>query len=90
MVVADCGLPIPDGMPVIDLALVHGVPRLKQTLDALLEGLVIDTCTAAEDIRGTAVEPWLTGRFAAGPSMRLCVSKRAGERTDNFIKLLHV
>ncbi|MDQ1608978.1 MAG: D-ribose pyranase [Microbacteriaceae bacterium] len=64
VVVADCGLPIPDGVPVIDLALVHGVPRLEQTLDALLGDLVFDTCTAADEIRQTTAEPWLTARFA--------------------------
>ncbi|MDQ1587293.1 MAG: D-ribose pyranase [Microbacteriaceae bacterium] len=64
VVVADCGLPIPGGVPVIDLALVHGVPRLEQTLDALVGDLVFDRCTAAQEIMGTVAEPWLTTRFA--------------------------
>ena len=36
VLVGDCGMPAPAGVPVIDLALVHGVPRFEQVLDALL------------------------------------------------------
>ncbi|TDW29120.1 D-ribose pyranase [Cryobacterium psychrophilum] len=63
VIVADCGLPIPAGVTVIDLALVHGVPRFEQVLDALLEEAVFERCVAAEEIRSTVAEHWLTSRF---------------------------
>jgi len=63
VIVADCGLPIPAGATVIDLALVHGVPRFEQVLDALLEDAVFERCVAAEEVQSTVVEPWLTSRF---------------------------
>lgn len=63
VVVADCGLPIPDGMTVVDLALVHGVPRFEQVLDALLEDVVFERCVAAEESQSSVVERWLASRF---------------------------
>ncbi|TFD47284.1 D-ribose pyranase [Cryobacterium frigoriphilum] len=63
VIVADCGLPIPRGVPVIDLALVHGVPRFEQVLDALLEELAIDRAVVAVEVQGTLAHPWLTTRF---------------------------
>jgi len=63
VVVADCGLPIPDAVSVVDLALVHGVPRFEQVLDALLGDAVFQACTAADEVRGTVQEAWLTSRF---------------------------
>ena len=36
IVIGDCGLPIPDGVPVIDLALVPGTPSFLLTLRAVL------------------------------------------------------
>ena len=32
VLLADCGMPAPRGVPVIDLALVHGIPRFEQVL----------------------------------------------------------
>lgn len=64
VLVADCGMPAPAGVPVIDLALVHGVPRFEQVLDALLGELVIDRCVAATQARGSVADDWLTSRFA--------------------------
>ena len=64
VLVADCGMPVPAGVPVIDLALVHGVPRFEQVLDALLGEIVVERCVAAEEARGTVAEEWLDGRFS--------------------------
>jgi D-ribose pyranase len=63
VLLADCGMPIPHGVPVIDLALVHGVPRFEQVLDALLGELVFQNCIAAEDAQTTPAGAWLTARF---------------------------
>lgn len=47
--VCDAGMPIPDGPRVVDLAFRAGVPSLAE----VLEGLVLEGATAAEEVRGT-------------------------------------
>lgn len=63
VVVADCGLPIPSGVPVVDLALVHGVPRFVDVLDALLGDAVFQECIAATEAEGTDAGSWIDQRF---------------------------
>ncbi|SDB81833.1 D-ribose pyranase [Raineyella antarctica] len=63
VVVADCGLPVPAQVPVIDLALVFGIPRFTEVLDALLAEIVVEAGTAAEEVRGTEADGWLTSRL---------------------------
>ncbi|TFB56895.1 D-ribose pyranase [Cryobacterium sp. TMT1-62] len=65
VLLADCGMPIPAGVPVIDLALVHGVPRFEQVLDALLEEMVFQRCVAAEEAKTAPAGVWLADRFDA-------------------------
>lgn len=54
-VIADCGLPVPADVPVVDLALVFGIPRFVDVLDALTDVLEIEHATIAtqtpEEIR---------------------------------------
>jgi D-ribose pyranase len=63
VLVADCGMPAPAGVPVVDLALVHGVPGFEQVLDALLDELVVERCVAAVEAEGTIADDWLRRRF---------------------------
>lgn len=63
VVVADCGLPIPPGVPVVDLALVHGVPTFPVVLDALLADAVFEACVAADESVGTEAGGWIGARF---------------------------
>ncbi|MCY0906373.1 D-ribose pyranase [Arthrobacter sp. H14-L1] len=63
IMVADCGLPAPAGVTVVDLALVHGIPRLEQVLDALLAEIVVERCVAAQEVESTIAQGWLTCRF---------------------------
>ncbi|TFC30523.1 D-ribose pyranase [Cryobacterium sp. TMT2-18-3] len=65
VLLADCGMPIPAGVPVIDLALVHGVPRFEQVLDALLEEMVFQRCVVAEEAKTAPAGAWLADRFDA-------------------------
>ncbi len=51
LVVCDCGLPRPAGVPVVDLAVVFGVPSFAQVLDALLGELVVEGATLAQEAR---------------------------------------
>ncbi|WJZ03118.1 D-ribose pyranase [Corynebacterium freiburgense] len=48
-VIADCGLPIPTHVPVIDLALVFGIPRFADTVEAVLNEVVIEGVTIAKE-----------------------------------------
>ncbi|GLY08921.1 D-ribose pyranase [Pseudobacillus badius] len=56
IVIADAGLPIPDHVPKIDLALTVGVPGFKETLAAVADDLVIEKVTAAQEVQ-TQNEP---------------------------------
>jgi D-ribose pyranase len=49
--VCDAGLPIPPGPAVADLAFRLGVPSFKTVLSGLLEELVVEGATAAEETR---------------------------------------
>jgi D-ribose pyranase len=63
VVVADCGLPLPRNGPVIDLALMPGIPPFTAVLDALLDELVVESTLAAEECRGGPVEGWIRDRL---------------------------
>ncbi len=50
VVVCDAGLPIPPGPKVVDLAFRFGVPTFETVLSGLLEELVVEGATAAEEV----------------------------------------
>ncbi|WP_311777296.1 D-ribose pyranase [Trueperella abortisuis] len=50
-VVADCGLPVPANVPLIDLALVFGIPRFADVLGAVLVEVVVEGFTIASEAR---------------------------------------
>lgn len=47
-VIADCGLPIPHDVSVIDLTLTFGIPTFADTLATLLEEVVVEAGTIAD------------------------------------------
>jgi D-ribose pyranase len=49
LVVCDAGLPIPPGPEVVDLAFRFGVPSFETVLSGILEELVVEGATAAEE-----------------------------------------
>lgn len=49
--VGDGGMPIPKGIPIVDLALCGGVPTFVQTMDAVLDETEIEFFTIAEEIK---------------------------------------
>lgn len=51
LAIADAGLPIPDDVPRIDLALVAGVPGFIVTLRAVLGELQVERAVVAEELR---------------------------------------
>lgn len=52
VVVGDAGLPRPAGVPVVDLALVLGVPSFADVVLALADELVVEQATLADEARG--------------------------------------
>lgn len=62
-VVADSGLPVPRSVEVIDLSVVFGIPRFTDVLGALLAEVVADGGIAAEEVRGTEADQWISGRL---------------------------
>jgi D-ribose pyranase len=50
VVVCDAGLPIPPGPEVVDLAFVPGVPTFGRVLSGLLEELVVEGATPAQEV----------------------------------------
>lgn len=51
LVIADPGLPIPKGVPVIDLSLVRDIPKFIDVLEAVKEELVIESFFIATEIK---------------------------------------
>lgn len=51
IVIADCGLPIPDHVQRIDIALKQGTPSFMETLMEVAEDMAIETMTFAEEIK---------------------------------------
>ena len=61
VVVCDAGLPLPPGPEVVDLAFRFGVPSFETVLSALLDELVVEGATAAEEVeRNTRSHEYLT------------------------------
>ena len=52
----DAGMPIPSGVPIIDLAVVGGVPTFRQVFDAIIDEIVVEQYTLAEEIKKTNPE----------------------------------
>lgn len=56
LVIADCGLPIPQKVERIDLSLTKGYPNFLKILEATLEDLVVEKVILAEEIKTTSPE----------------------------------
>jgi ABC-type ribose transport system, auxiliary component len=48
--VGDGGMPVPEGVPVVDLALCGGIPTFIQVMNAIMDETVIEHYTIAEEI----------------------------------------
>ena len=48
--IGDCGLPIPNGVARVDLAVVQGLPRFEPVVAALADELVVQKIIVAEEI----------------------------------------
>ena len=68
LAIGDCGLPIPEYVQRIDLAVKKGVPDFLTVLDTVLEELCVEKIVLAEEIK------------AASPEMHAEILKRFGEK----------
>ncbi|HEX7815824.1 D-ribose pyranase [Dyella sp.] len=50
LVIADVGLPVPSGVPCVDLAVVAGLPRFNDVFDAIYRELAVERVTVAREI----------------------------------------
>ncbi|MEJ7542391.1 D-ribose pyranase [Staphylococcus intermedius] len=50
IVIADCGLPIPDGVKRIDLALKQGTPSFKEVYEELMHHMVVEQVVVAQEM----------------------------------------
>lgn len=51
VLICDSGMPLPPGVPVVDLAFVPGIPSFADVLDGVLAEIVVEGATAAEEVR---------------------------------------
>lgn len=51
--ICDAGMPIPKDVPIVDLAVVGGVPTFKQVFDAILDEVAVEKYTMAEEVKET-------------------------------------
>jgi D-ribose pyranase len=80
VLVCDAGMPIPAGPRVVDLAFRAGVPSFAEVLDGLLEELVVEGATAADEMRDANPEAsaLLASRF---PRLELVPHEKLKELT---------
>ncbi len=58
LVIADAGLPIPDGVPRIDLAYVAGQPPFLSVLEAILGEMEVENATLALEMQDITPKPF--------------------------------
>lgn len=100
VVVGDCGLPRPRGVPVVDLAVTFGVPTFAQVIDALAEEIVVEQAIVASETRDANPaalalltahfgEPrWITHKLLKAESATAKLFIRTGEATPYANALL--
>jgi D-ribose pyranase len=63
VVVADAGLPLPPHVPVVDLAVVFGLPAFTDVLDALLGEIVVEHAWVSAEADGRPPAQWVDARL---------------------------
>ena len=101
VVVADCGLPQPPGVVVVDLAVVFGVPSFEEVLRAVVAEIVVEHAViAVESVDRNPAVGALVGSLCGTASLvtheefkRLCAEARllirTGEATPYANVILH-
>lgn len=81
LTIGDCGLPVPEGVQRIDLAVVKGLPEFMPVLRAVLEEQEIEKVILAEEIK--AANPELLGDI-------LELLEKTGEKENKDIEIEYV
>ena len=95
LVIADAGLPVPSGIPVIDISLIRGIPDFGVVLHSVIDEMVVESFIVAEemadksqDTYGTVIEaiPQVPFRCIAHEEFKEMAAKakaviRTGETT---------
>ncbi len=65
IVIADCGLPVPDGTTCIDLSYKIGEPGFLPVVEAVLEDLEVEQAVIAEEMEenNQSLHTWINKRF---------------------------
>lgn len=71
VVIADAGLPLPPGVPVVDLSLIPNNPRFADTLAAVLNAMVVESAVVAEESRDGKIAETLDRLLADLPVKQL-------------------
>lgn len=73
LVIGDAGLPVPKGVPCVDLALRPGVPGFLETVEAILTELAVEEAMAATETaeKNHRVEQGLQQLLAGTPIRRV-------------------
>ena len=56
--VTDAGMPIPKGVPIVDLAVTKGVPTFAQVFEAVMEEMCAEHYFVAEETQGANPAIW--------------------------------
>ncbi len=82
IVIADVGLPIPDGVKKIDLALTLGSPSFEETINAIAADMEIEKVVIAEEIRSDNPEAhyYIQNKFQ-GCTLEACPHERFKQLT---------
>ncbi|MFN3364746.1 MULTISPECIES: D-ribose pyranase [unclassified Exiguobacterium] len=88
VVIADCGLPIPNGVARVDLALRLGEPSFLDVLDAVEADMVIEQITVADEVftENEPIAKALTERFDTVKTCSHEVFKREVEQAKVVIR----
>ena len=95
LVIADAGLPVPSGIPVIDISLIRGIPDFGAVLHSVIDEMVVESFIVADemadkshDTYGTVIEalPQVPFRCIAHEEFKEMAAKakaviRTGETT---------
>ena len=95
LVIADAGLPVPSGIPVIDISLIRGIPDFGVVLCSVIDEMVVESFIVADemadksqDTYGTVIEalPQVPFRCIAHEEFKEMAAKakaviRTGETT---------
>ena len=81
LVVADAGLPVPPGVPVIDLAVRCGVPTFADVLSAVADELQVEQIVMASEVQQTGDPLPEVAALFPGVPIRACPHEEFKERT---------